>query len=328
MFIELLNLLRFFNYSRGVLDVNVLFFALNNNLRNAQTLKKAFLQAVIMSIKAIDFNDFQNPSYQQRFVSGLGNSLKETGFVVVQNLGINKTIDSLRRQSRLFFEILTDEEKFACYNPTTKGERGYVPFGEETAIGYKSPDVKEFFGVGRDAKEYHQNLWPEEKILPDFKQTILDSYFLLESRAHEIISAIGLHLSIDPDDLINETIEGNSVLRLNYYPGKQKGNANPHKDSNYITLLHNPGPGLHVLINNYWTSVDSEGGTVINIGEKLEKRTGLPATWHYAKVESQGARLNEPFFLQPRNDVLLQPCLTSEEFMRTHLSERYTGPKI
>jgi len=277
-------------------------------------------------IDILDYREYESA----RFLDQLGNSLEKTGFVMIQNIGIDDSINQLRDQSRIFFEESNSDQREMCHGPHTKGERGFVSEGEETAIGFTAPDKKCFFGYGRqDHVLYPQNIWPSKKQFPKFRDTCLSTYVLVEQKAFSILAKIAHFCDIDPATLVNETRGGNSVQRLNYYPASG-GFAREHKDSNYITLLHNPGKGLHVRIQDEWYAPQIPlNTTIINIGEKLEKRTSgkLPATWHYAKVPANmdQPRYNEPFFLHPRDSVELFPGLTAGEFMREHLDGRYTG---
>lgn len=327
-------------------------------------------------VLVLDFNDYLSSSSQaqRRFIEGIGQSLAQSGFVVCKNMGLNGVMSQVRVQERLFFETLSLEQKLKLFRPETKGERGFVPIGGETALGQGYPDLKEYFEFGREGDiRYDANAWPEVDLLPDFKHTMLKAYALQEEKAHILSQAVAEYLGLPTDTLKKDTIGGNSVMRLNFYPAKEylinmltqylhsttqsflskmmveemleslrdplatpkSIRAGKHKDSNYKTSLYNPEEGLQVSPkdNGSWIDIPViQGAVVINIGKKLELKTGLPATIHRVvnpTLDFSQSRYTEPFFEHPHEDCILDAVtgLTDKQYMDQLLAERYTVGK-
>ncbi len=329
-----------------------------------------------LQVLVLDFNEYVSSSSQAqiRFIEGIGQSLKQSGFVVCKNVGLDEVMSQVRQQERLFFETLSLEQKLRLFRPETKGERGFVPIGGETAIGEGYPDLKEYFEFGREGDErYDQNVWPAVELLPEFKSTMLRAYALQEKKAHILSRAVAQYLGLDVEALENDTVGGNSVMRLNFYPTKEyviemlhdyienptkallsgqmaqemleslrdplaapkSIRAGKHKDSNYKTSLYNPDKGLQVspCDDDCWIDIPViQGAVVINIGKKLELKTGLPATVHRVvnpTLDFSKSRYTEPFFEHPHADCVLDgnTGLTDRDYMTDLLAQRYTAKK-
>ena len=107
--------------------------------------------------------------------------------------------------------------------------------------------------------------------------------------------------------------------------------AGSHKDSNFKTSLYEPNKGLQVLIDGEWQDIPYiKNSTVINIGQKLEIKTGLPATIHRVINPTRDftqSRYTEPYFNHPHSDCILnkQTGLTDKAYMQHLLTQRYTA---
>ena len=324
-------------------------------------------------VLVLDFEDYLSGSFrlQNKFIEGIGQSLRQSGFVVCKNMQIGQVMQRVRIQEKLFFERLSLDEKLSLFRPETKGERGFVPIGGETAIGEKYPDLKEYFEFGREQDLQHEvNVWPTKELLPDFAPTMIEMYAMQEQRMHYILQAIWQYVGMEKDMLKSDTILGNSVMRLNFYPSQEyvlqvlrqyieqpakaqikvelaqqmeaalcdtglfprSIRAGKHKDSNFITLLYEPGEGLQVSPHDDGTWEDIpylKDSMVINIGEKLELKTGLPATMHRVINPSGNfsvSRYTEPFFGHPHRNCILdeKSGLVDHQYMNLLLAKRYT----
>ena len=87
------------------------------------------------------------------------------------------------------------------------GQRGYTPFGIETAKGAAAHDLKEFWHVGRDLPSGHRfrdhmpdNVWPAE--VASFRDTFEELYAAFETAGLKILKAIARFLKIDEDYFI------------------------------------------------------------------------------------------------------------------------------
>jgi isopenicillin N synthase-like dioxygenase len=267
------------------------------------------------------------------FVEDLGASFERHGFAVIRDHGLDEArIDAAIDAAKAFF-ALPEPAKARYVVPGGAGQRGYTPFGVETAKGAAASDLKEFWHVGRELQRGHDfagtmqaNLWPAE--VPGFRDAVLWLYETLDQLGGELLSAIALRLGLAREAFAQPTADGNSVLRLLRYPPLEGAvsaiRAGAHEDINAITLLLGAEEaGLEILDRQAgWRPVNAPpGALVVNIGDMLARLTNdvLPSTTHRVvnpQAERAGvARYSTPYFLHFRPDFLIRtlPSCVSEE---------------
>lgn len=275
-----------------------------------------------------------------------GDSFRRTGFAVVEGHGIPQTvIDDANAAARAFFAL--PEEVKRCYHQAGgAGQRGYTPFGIETAKGAQLSDLKEFWHVGRDLPLGHRfagqmppNIWPDDS-LPEFRPAMQALFAALDSTGKRLLSAIAVHLGQPADFFDDPVSDGNSILRLLHYPPVSGDvdavRAGAHEDINVITLLLGAEEaGLELLSRDgEWLSVPAPAGSlVVNVGDMLQRQTGrqLPSTTHRvvnpAPERRHLPRYSMPFFLHYRPDWLIEPFvgdeppITANDFLLQRLAE-------
>ena len=213
-----------------------------------------------MSLKAhiitVNYQDFicKDPNRKLDFVTNLGKSFAEIGFVLVSNHGVNEALRlELFSASKKFFE-LPDHIKAKYEFPELAGQRGYISKFKEKARDSKNPDMKEFFHVGQQNQEslnlnYPLNIWPEE--VPELKDISIRIYQIFEEIGQTLLRAIALYLNLSENFFDEKIYSGNSILRLlHYFPIKDisyvpEGSvrAAAHEDINLITLLMGASSG-------------------------------------------------------------------------------------
>jgi isopenicillin N synthase-like dioxygenase len=275
------------------------------------------------------------------FVAALGASFERHGFAVIRDHGLDeRRIAAALDAAKAFFDLPAPAKaRYAIRGGA--GQRGYTPFGVETAKGAATSDLKEFWHVGRELPAGHPlagampaNLWPEE--VPAFYGAVLWLYEALDRLGGEILAAIALRLGLARDAFAAATADGNSVLRLLHYPPVQAEvsaiRAGAHEDINAITLLLGAEEaGLEILDRQTgWRPVNPPAGAlVVNIGDMLARLTNdvLPSTTHRVvnpQAERAGvARYSTPFFLHFRPDFLIRTlpsCISRER------PDRYPTP--
>src|SRR3954465_3178440 len=88
------------------------------------------------------------------FTEALGGSFARFGFAVISDHGIPQDrIDAAIDAAKAFFALPVETKM--KYKLPVGGQRGYTPFGIETAKGEKNYDLKEFWHVGRDLPPGH-----------------------------------------------------------------------------------------------------------------------------------------------------------------------------
>ena len=277
-----------------------------------------------------------------------GDSFRRTGFAVVEGHGIPAdAIDEAWEAARQFF-ALPDEVKRRYHVPGGAGQRGYTPFGVETAKGASLSDLKEFWHVGRDLPEGHRfsaimapNIWPDD-VLPQFRPALQALFRALGDTGLRVLKAIAVHLGQPAEFFESPVDDGNSILRLLHYPPVSPEadavRAGAHEDINVITLLLGAEEaGLQLLSRQgEWLEVPApEGCVVINVGDMLQRQTGgqLPSTTHRVVNPAPGRRhlprYSMPYFLHYRPDWLIEPFvpnpemppITAHDFLLQRLAE-------
>jgi isopenicillin N synthase-like dioxygenase len=274
------------------------------------------------------------------FSKRLGDSFARFGFAVISDHGLPQDrIDAAIDRAKRFF-ALPDEVK-RRYVVGKGGQRGYTPFGVETAKDAKHFDLKEFWHVGRELAPGHRyegvmppNVWPGE--VEGFQDHLLWLFGALEGLGGEVLRAIAHYLSLSPGWFDDTVDEGNSILRLLHYPPVPTDGphvrAGAHEDINVITLLLGAEEaGLEVLDRDgRWLAINPPPGSVVcNIGDMLQRLTNhvLPSTTHRVvnpAPERRGfSRYSTPFFLHFNPDFSIETlpgCVSAER------PDRYPTP--
>ncbi len=260
----------------------------------------------------------------EAFTRQLGDSFARWGFAVLSDHGLPQAkIDAALGETKAFFAL--PEATKMKYRLSASGQRGYTPFGVETAKGHRHYDLKEFWHVGRDLPPGHpfrdhmaDNVWPDPE-LPRFHERVQWLYHALDSMGLKVLEAIACYLGLDRHAFDDKVDLGNSILRLLHYPPvPQDGphiRAGAHEDINVITLLLGAEEaGLEVKDHDgRWIAINPPpGALVINIGDMLQRFCNhrLPSTTHRVvnpAPERRGfARYSTPFFLHFNSDFLIR----------------------
>ena len=287
-----------------------------------------------VNIPRLDLNTYINgsPEERKRFSEEIGKAFNETGFVTITNHGLSKAlIDKLYAQVKDLFQLPTDT-KVKYEIAELAGQRGYTGKGKETAKGFATPDLKEFWQIGQTVtdndpvkNEYPENIVVEE--LPEFNPTTREVYQKLEAAGKQMLKAIAIYLNLPENYFDDKVHNGNSILRtLHYFPIEDPDSipadavrAGAHEDINLITLLIGASAdGLELLTREgEWFPVKAHGeDVVVNVGDMLQRLTNnkLKSTTHRVvnppRDQMKNSRYSVPFFLHPKSDMDLT-CLES-----------------
>lgn len=268
-----------------------------------------------MRAQTIPVVDFRHLSSDRAgFVRAFGQALEELGFVALEGHGIEtELLDETYAAFRRFF-AMPDETKRRFEDPESGRRRGYTSFGVEHAKDNPTPDLKEFFHVGRENGKY-PNLWPDDGL----REVALRLFARLDATAHALLGALSEYLGEPAEALQSLAREGNAVQRIIHYPvcegfdrpGAMR--AAQHEDINLMTLLPPADQsGLEILTRDgAWLPVIAVPGQIIvDTGDMMKRITAdrIPATTHRV-VNPGGApepRYSMPFFVHPRVDAVLE----------------------
>ena len=287
------------------------------------------------------------------FSQDLGGSFARYGFAVVAGHDLPQDrIEAALAAAKAFFAL--PEEVKRAYVVGVGGQRGYTPFGIETAKDHQHFDLKEFWHMGRDLPPAHpfrafmpDNVWPSE--VPEFEREIRWLFNALDDMGGRVLEALANYLGLERRFFEPTVNYGNSILRLLHYPPVPKEGPNiragAHEDINVITLLLGAEEaGLEVLDRDgQWLAVNPPPGSLVcNIGDMLQRLTNhrLPSTTHRVvnpAPERRGfSRYSTPFFLHfnPDYEIRTLPnCvddghpdrypapITADEFLKERLRE-------
>ena len=303
------------------------------------------------AIKPVSFQRFGEDF--QGFSQELGGSFARYGFAVIADHDLPQArIDAAIAATKAFFAL--PEAVKRSYVAGVGGQRGYTPFGIETAKNAEHFDLKEFWHMGRDLPAGHpfrefmpDNVWPAE--VPEFHTEIAWLFNTLDALGRQVLEAIAVYLKLDRQFFAATVDHGNSILRLLHYPPVPKDGPNiragAHEDINVITLLLGAEEaGLEVLDRDgQWLAINPPSGSVVcNIGDMLQRLTNhvLPSTTHRVvnpAPERRGfARYSTPFFLHFNPDYEITtlpgcidaahpdkglPPITADAFLKERLRE-------
>ncbi len=291
---------------------------------------------------------------REAFARDVGSSFARYGFAVISDHGISASvIDAAFDRTRRLF-ALPEAMKRQYLVPGGAGQRGYTPFGIETAKGAVRADLKEFWHVGRNLPKGHRLMGsmpanvPMADI-PDFDAVTYRLFEALDSFGLQILRAIAIYLNLAPDFFDRNVADGNSILRLLHYPAvapdAEGVRAGAHEDINVITLLLGAEEaGLQILDRDgQWLAIDPPPGcVVVNIGDMLQRLTNhvLPSTTHRVvnptPARAAFPRYSMPFFQHFASDFLIETLpscvsadrpnrypapMTADAYLRERLSE-------
>lgn len=260
-------------------------------------------------------------------LKNLSIALEDHGFFSIKDHGLSKElIDACYEKSIDFFN-LTNDKKIKYSFPNNAGARGYTPFGKETALGEKVPDLKEFWHHGPVVdksfdERIKKNIYISE--IDEFNETFDKLFIELNNFGIELLSCIALSIGLEKNYFSEWVNKGNSLLRMIHYPPSDNSNifrAREHADINLITLLIGANErGLEVKSkDSSWIKIQAEDDDIVcNIGDMLQLVTDglLKSTPHRVikyKDQSSSSRYSIPFFLHPSPNVMLKSVFNDDD---------------
>jgi isopenicillin N synthase-like dioxygenase len=275
------------------------------------------------------------------FSRALGQSFERFGFAIVSDHDLpDDLVQGCLSRAKAFF-ALPEAVKRRYRIVGGGGQRGYTPFGVETAKDAERQDLKAFWHVGRELPANHryrdviaENVWPDE--IEGFRDFTSGLYAGLDALGLRLLRAIARRLGLADDFFVPTVKDSDSILRLLHYPPTPPGAAGlraaPHEDINAITLLLGAEEaGLEVLDRDgRWLPINPPpGSVVVNIGDMLQRLTNhrLPSTTHRvvnpAPARAGVARYSTPFFLHFAPDFRIE---TLPECIDAARPNRYPQP--
>lgn len=288
-------------------------------------------QEMLRKVPTLSLHHYAKGTAEQRatFVTELFRGIKDYGFIILKNHGIDSKLFASAYAVLEKFYALPESEKLKYISKSGGGQRGYTAFGKEHAKDSAVMDLKEFWHVGRELSanselrsRYPDNLWPSK--FPEFKTIFTEIYQSLEQAGELMLEALTGPLEVEKDFFTKMIKDGNSILRLLHYPPIPAGvdprclRAAPHEDINLITILPAATTsGLQLKDRDgKWLDVVSEpDALIVDAGDMLSRLCNdvIPSTTHQVvnpQDGTNGHRYSMPFFIHPHPDAILS-CLPS-----------------
>ncbi|GCB27478.1 probable iron/ascorbate oxidoreductase DDB_G0283291 [Aspergillus awamori] len=307
-------------------------------------------------IPVIDLSALRSPvlKERQRLAKEIFTACTQVGFFYIKNHGIAEDlIASLHDMARQFF-TLSQKQKMDYYIGRSRKFRGFMPlyseqptdtdlgaapkadptspgaFSESFDIGYEvaaDPLKSQHDDLPLDTYDlYGDNQWPEEDVLPGFREVYL-RYFaeaLTLSRALIRIFALALDL---PEDFFDTMVKNpGATSRMLHYPPQPVADEvrvglGEHTDYECFTILSQDQiPALQVLnARQEWILAPPIPGTlVVNISDCLSIWTNkkFKSTIHRVTNLTGQERYTVPFFFGVDYDTtvaVLPSCITEDK---------------
>ncbi len=253
-------------------------------------------------------------------IATLGEALSSLGFVAVVDHGVDAALLQRAYATAADTFALPAATKQGYERPEEGRQRGYTSMGIEHAKDRDTPDLKEFWQVGRSGPGLPDNVFATE--VEGFEATMLALFHALDSVAAALLGGIERYLQLPVGFFEDFTRGGNSVMRIIHYPPLRGDvpegavRAAAHEDINLLTVLPvSTQPGLQLMTRaGEWVDVQTPPDVMVcDTGDMMQLLTGgrLRSTTHRVVNPTEGAdrsRYSMPFFCHPRPDAELSPA--------------------
>ncbi|KAL8897653.1 MAG: hypothetical protein Q9207_007103 [Kuettlingeria erythrocarpa] len=270
-----------------------------------------------MALSSLDLSLFLtgNNDTRKTFAADLRSELTQHGFVKIVGHGLSgQDIKEVFQWNKRFFQLKLNDKADIAHPGGSDPQRGWSAVGKENAaslyrtgfLGAKMAntlkDSREHFDQGSAKDPSYPNKWPNEALLPGFRQFMESWYEKMEQVATELMEALEYAFHLPRGSFLDKmTHEKNaSEARLLHYPAIDMQEINkggvsriwPHFDLGVITLLFQDGVGGLECENRerrgtfFGVKSNSSSELIVNVSETLQRWTNdvLPAGLHRVTV--------------------------------------------
>ncbi|KAI4279899.1 MAG: hypothetical protein L6R38_004885 [Xanthoria sp. 2 TBL-2021] len=270
-----------------------------------------------MALATLDLSLFTNGNHNTReaFAADLRKELSRHGFVKIVCHGLSdEDIGEVFEWNKRFFQLSLDDKAAIVHPGGSDPQRGWSAVGKENAASlYRTgflkakmanplKDSREHFDQGSAMDLRYPNRWPQEGILPGFREFMESWYEKMEEVAVRLMEALEYAFQLPPGSFLDKmTHDKNaSEARLLHYPAIDMTEINkgavsriwPHFDLGVITLLFQDGVGGLECENRddggkFFSVVsNSRSEMVVNVSETMQRWTNdaVPAGLHRVTV--------------------------------------------
>lgn len=285
-------------------------------------------------IPIIDLALANDPATKPQFLRELRHAIIEIGFLLLTNYeAIGPTRQDLENIKKTSFDFfaLPEHAKLDVEMIHSKHFLGYsrlaneitashTDWREQIDLGTELPAPEEGAPVYRNIEG--PNLWPDEKLIPDFKPVVLNHIAAVKRLSTVFKSLVLEAIGVAPDALDgffkpnqqnkmkivlypdSSELASTKSVALDDTPASGQG-VGPHRDSDLLTYIYQATDHQNSLqVQNFqgeWVTVPFIPDTlVVNVGQTLEtiSQGVCKATIHRVLVPEAGtgARISVPFF--------------------------------
>lgn len=301
-------------------------------------------------IPVLDFAKYVNGNSSEKevFASDLKWIQEKIGFYYLVNHGVDEVLISAAIKQIEKLHSLPIEEKLKL--KVDENAAGYVPIKSTmyvTSDVAKNDkyDLNENYRIIRDRESDHPsilaghrytgpNKWPNSKLLPSFKKTMLEFFSAMETLGYSLLPLYASALGLRADYFDKYFTDPMWFTRNVHYPAV-KGEENqygiaPHSDHGFITLLPvSKVSGLEVKTQegSWITGEYIPNAICVNSGDFMKKWTNgrFIATPHRVLPPKQ-ERYISAFFFNPNWDVMSAPlpgCQNEQNPLKYEITSFY-----
>lgn len=240
-----------------------------------------------------------NPASRLSTAKALVAACQTLGFAYITNHNLPPALlETAFHTSKTLFALPLEAKNQAPHPAGPEIHRGYSHPGQEKVSQYAGGrhgvgealrevvDWKESYEIGSEDNMEQPNVWLPEKILPGFREGMLEFYWACDEIARVVLRALALGVGLEEDD-DGEKLVGchsgvNNQLRLLHYPAIAAAELESgrvarmpaHSDWSSVTLLfQDECGGLEVedprRPGRFVPVAPVEGACVVNVGDLL-----------------------------------------------------------
>ncbi|RDX57995.1 Protein DMR6-LIKE OXYGENASE 2 [Mucuna pruriens] len=266
------------------------------------------------SIPIIDLHGLDG-SNRSQIIQNIAHACHNYGFFQIVNHGIpEEVVSKMVNTSKEFFHLPESERLKTYSDDPSKTTRLSTSFNVKTE---KVSNWRDFLRLHCHPLEDCVQEWPANP--PSFREDVAEYSREMRGLSLKLLEAISESLGLERDYIDKALGKHGQHMAINYYPPCPQPELTyglpAHADPNAITiLLQNEVPGLQVLYNGTWLTVNPVPNTfIVNIGDQIQtsyviSNDRYKSVLHRALVNSEKERMSIPTFYCPSHDAMIKPA--------------------
>ncbi|KAL2336289.1 hypothetical protein Fmac_010735 [Flemingia macrophylla] len=269
------------------------------------------LQQLQSSTASIPIIDLQDPNHSH-IVQSIAHACRNYGFFQIVNHGIpEEVVSKMVNVSKEFFRLPESERMKNYSDDPSKATRLSTSFNVKTE---KVSNWRDFLRLHCHPLQDYIHEWPTNP--PSFRDDVAEYSRRMRGLSLKLLEAISESLGLEKEYIGKALGSHAQHMAINFYPRCPEPELTyglpAHADPNAITiLLQDEVPGLQVLHNGHWLTVNPVPNTfIVNIGDQIQviSNDRYKSVLHRALVNSEKERMSIPTFYCPSPDAVIKPA--------------------